>query len=1169
MPEVFNPPLPAGAGQASHWPLRQDSANSLALAQAARRAKGPLLVVCEDTEATDRLLRELRYFLSRHEELPVLSLPDWETLPYENFSPHQDIISQRLGALHRLPSLRRGVIAVPVTGLMLRLPPRAHVAANSLDLLIGQKLPIGELREQLITAGYHAVDTVLDHAEFAVRGSVVDLFPMGGHVPVRIDLFDEEIESLRSFDPETQRTRERLEEVRLLPGREFPMDEAAVSGFRGRFRERFDVDPMRCPVYRDVSDGLASPGLEYYLPLFFDSLYSLFDYLPESTLAVQIGDIHRAGEEFRNEVASRYRDRAHDSLRPILEPDEIFLPVNEALAGLKRYPRIRMTDSAREVFHLRPLPIVAMNPRLPRPMESLAEFLETCQSRVLFCAESPGRRENLRQLLGQIEVLPHPFDHWEEFIEADVAIGITVAPIDRGLWLAGEGLVLITEEMLFGDRVAQRRRRRPSEQHPDLVLKNLSELHLDDAVVHVEHGVGRYRGLATILSDGQHAEFLIIEYARGAKLYVPVADLQLVSRYGGMGESGEDAAPLNVLGTEHWQRAKKKAAEKIRDAAAELLEIHARREAGKGFAYRCDSPDYDRFAAGFPFEETADQQTAIDAVKADLSSSRPMDRLVCGDVGFGKTEVAMRAAFFAVSNGRQAAVLVPTTLLAQQHFENFRDRFSDWPHTVEVLSRFKTAAEQAAILQRVKSGGIDILIGTHSLLTAKIDYSKLGLLIIDEEHRFGVRQKEKLKSLRANVDILTLTATPIPRTLNMALADMRDLSLIVTPPARRLSIRTFVREHEYAIVKEAISRELLRGGQVFYLHNEVRSMERALERLAEIVPQARLAMAHGQMPERQLEKVMADFYQKRYNVLVCSTIIETGIDIPSANTIIIHRADKFGLAQLHQLRGRVGRSHHQAYAYLLIPDRRALRADARKRIEAIETATELGAGFTLASHDLEIRGAGELLGEEQSGHMQKIGFTLYMEMLMDAVRAIREGRMPSSSPEREDAVEINLRIPALIPENYLPDVHTRLIMYQRIASCGGGEELEELQVEMIDRFGLLPRPLKSLLQLQRLKLRCRDFGIRKIDATVSGGRIEFAENAPVDAGALVRLIETEPMNFGLGEANQLRLKAEFLGSGDKPGYIDALLDRIAPRETAKNQQNPAIGQYNTAIARTA
>ena len=613
---------------------------------------------------------------------------------------------------------------------------------------------------------------------------------------------------------------------------------------------------------------------------------------------------------------------------------------------------------------------------------------------------------------------------------------------------------------------------------------------------------------------------------------------------------GETEAPLNTLGTEHWQKAKKKAAEKIRDAAAELLEIHARREAGKGFAYRCDSPEYDRFAAGFPFEETADQQAAIDAVTADMSSPRPMDRLVCGDVGFGKTEVAMRAAFFAAHNGRQTAVLVPTTLLAQQHFENFRDRFSDWPHTVEAISRFRTRAEQKEILARVKSGGIDILIGTHSLLTAKIDYSKLGLLIIDEEHRFGVRQKEKLKSLRASVDILTLTATPIPRTLNMALADMRDLSLIVTPPAKRLSIRTFVREHEDAIVKEAISRELLRGGQVFYLHNEVRSMERALEHLAEILPQARLAMAHGQMPERQLEKVMADFYHKRHNVLVCSTIIETGIDIPSANTIVIRRADKFGLAQLHQLRGRVGRSHHQAYAYLLIPDRRALRADARKRIEAIEAATELGAGFTLASHDLEIRGSGEILGEEQSGHMQKIGFSLYMEMLMDSVRAIREGRMPGSSLEREDAVEINLRIPALIPEDYLPDVNTRLIMYQRMASCRGREDLEELQVEMIDRFGLLPQPLKSMFRLQRLKLRARDFGIRKIDATVSGGRIEFRGNAGVDAAALVGLIQADPLNFGLGGANQLQLKAEFRASKDKPGYIEALLDRISTGETA-------------------
>ena len=1160
MAEILAPPLPENPGAASHWPLREDSANSLALAAAARRAAGPLLVVCVDTEASERLLRELRYFLARHEDVPVLSLPDWETLPYENFSPHQDIVSQRLSALHQLPRLKRGVLVLPVSGLLLRLPPQSHVAANSLDLRVGQRLAVGEFREQLVAAGYNAVETVLDHAEFAVRGSVVDLFPMGSPAPIRIDLFDEEIDTLRSFDPETQRTRERIEAVRLLPGREFPLDEAAVTGFRGRFRERFDVDPMRCPVYRDVSDGLASPGLEYYLPLFFDALQSLFDYLPANTLTVQVGDIHNAGEAFLGEVANRHRERSFDPHRPILRPDEIFLPVNEALAGLKRHPRIRLTESAREVFRLRQLPEVAMNPRLASPLRALRGFLEECGARVLFCAESPGRRENLQQRLGQIGLEPRLFEHFEDFINgesgSDANIGIAVAPIDRGLWLEQAGqagqagqasIVLITEEMLFGNKVAQRRRRRRSQQNPDLVLKNLSELHLDDAVVHVEHGVGRYRGLAAIDTDGLRAEFLTIEYDKGAKLYVPVADLQLVSRYGG---SSEDEAPLNTLGTDHWRRAKKKAAEKIRDAAAELLEIHARREAGKGFAYRCDTLEYDRFAAAFPFEETADQQSAIEAVISDMAAPRPMDRLVCGDVGFGKTEVAMRAAFITVANGRQAAVLVPTTLLAQQHFENFRDRFSDWPHTVEVISRFKTPSEQAEILQRVKSGGIDILIGTHSLLTAKIDYDQLGLLIIDEEHRFGVRQKEKLKSIRASVDILTLTATPIPRTLNMALADMRDLSLIVTPPAKRLSIRTFVREHDAAIVKEAISRELLRGGQVFYLHNEVRSMERTLAQIEELLPQARPAMAHGQMPERQLEKVMADFYHKRHNVLVCSTIIETGIDIPSANTIIIRRADQFGLAQLHQLRGRVGRSHHQAYAYLLIPDRRGLRADARKRIEAIESATELGAGFTLASHDLEIRGAGELLGEEQSGHMQKIGYTLYMEMLLDAVKAIREGRMPSSSPEREDTVEINLRIPALIPEDYLPDVHTRLILYKRIASCRDSDELDELQVEMIDRFGLLPAPLKSMFRLGGIKLRARHFGIRKIDATVAGGRIEFAENTQVDPGALVRLVETEPMNFGFGGANQLQLKAGFLAAKDKLDYIDTLLDRIAASDSA-------------------
>jgi len=1141
MAEIFHPSLPTSAGIAQYWPIRGDSANSLALAAAARQGAGPLLVVCEDAESVDRLTRELRYFLSRNPEIPVLGLPDWEILPYENFSPHQDIVSERLASLQQLPGLTRGILVLPVASLLLRLPPASHVATSSLDLRLGQSLSIERLRGQLADAGYVAVETVLDPAEFAVRGSVVDLFPMGSKTPVRIELFDDEIETLRTFDPATQRTQQQLREIRPLPGREYPLDEAAISAFRDRFQERFDVNPRQCPIYRDVSDGIASPGLEYYLPLFFDESHSLFDYLPEQTLAVQVGNIHQAGEAFLREVANHHRNRAHDWRRPILAPDEIFLQVSEALAALKRYRRIRLTDSARQVFRLRQLPDIALNPKSPAPWQALLEFLGDCEARVLFCAESPGRRESLQQQLNRVGVWPKSFDHWEDFIEADAACGITVAPIDRGLWLEDEGLVRITEEVLFGNRVAQRRRRRPPQGHPDVVLNKLAELHLDDAMGHIEHGVGRERGLTTFGSEGEDAEFLNIEYAGQAKLYVPVDDLHLVSRYGG---ASLEEAPLHSLGNDQWQRAKRKAAEQIRDTAAELLEIHARREAGQGVAYSCEIPEYERFAAAFPFEETADQQTAIDAVLADMASPRPMDRLICGDVGFGKTEVAMRAAFIAVQNGCQTAVLAPTTLLAQQHFENFRDRFSDWPFIVEVLSRFKTAAEQKQVLERVRSGGVDILIGTHSLLGSRISYARLGLLIVDEEHRFGVRQKERLKSLRASVDILTLTATPIPRTLNMALAEMRDLSLIVTPPAKRLSIRTFVREHEETIVKEAISRELLRGGQVFYVHNEVRSMERVLAQLGKIAPQARLAMAHGQMPERQLEKVMADFYHKRYNVLICSTIIETGIDIPSANTIIINRADKFGLAQLHQLRGRVGRSHHQAYAYLLIPDRRALAADARKRIEAIETTTELGAGFALASHDLEIRGAGELLGEEQSGHLQKIGYALYMDLLMDSVRAIREGRMPGGALEREDAVEINLRIPALIPEQYLPDAHTRLVLYKRIASCQSKEEFHELQVEMIDRFGLLPAALRSLFRLSELKLLARQLGIGKIEANASGGRIEFLDDARIDVTAVAQLVQSEPHNFGLGGTSQLQLKKAFREADDKLGYIEALLGRI-------------------------
>lgn len=1143
MTSIFSPRLPTEGYNTHYWQGLSGSAESLALVQASTQAEGPILLICDDNESVERYIREINYFSSALHACKVCALPDWETLPYDNFSPHQDIISDRLAALSSLPRMERGIVVTSVSSLMHLLPPRQYIDANSLDLTTGQKRTITDLREQMVIAGYQHVTSVMEHGEFAVRGSIVDIFPMGTALPLRIDLFDDEIDSIRRFDPETQRSASKLERIRLLPGREFPLDESGVLQFRKRFRERFDVDTRQCPIYKDVSDGIASPGLEYYLDVFFEKLDSLFDFLPDSATICKAGNLRQAGEKFWADVSSRYEDRRFDRYRPILPPKQVFIPVDELFGKLKPYRQVQLKAHPQAIsFASEPLPEMASKSNAATPLSTVKQFVDSQPGRILFTAESAGRREALLKLLKQVDLKPVVFDHWQTYLSSEEILGITIAQIDRGLWLTDDKLLIITEAQIFRDRVAQRRRRKRAQSNTEFIIKNLTELHVDDAVVHLEHGVGRYRGLQTISTDGQTTEFLTLEYANQAKLYVPVSALHLISRYSG---SDQDTAPLNTLGTEQWQKTKRKAAEKIHDVAAELLEIYAAREARQGFEYSTSLDEYQKFAASFPFEETIDQETAIAAVMQDMGSKRPMDRLVCGDVGFGKTEVAMRAAFIAVTNNKQVILLVPTTLLAQQHFETFSDRFADWPVKIDVLSRFKSTAEQNAVVQKVKAGQVDILIGTHKLLHADINYSKLGLLIIDEEHRFGVRQKEKLKALRTNVDILALTATPIPRTLNMALASVRDLSLIVTPPAKRLSVKTFVREAQDSVIMEAISRELLRGGQVFYLHNEVKSIERASDYLRELIPQARICIAHGQMPERELEKVMANFYHKRHNILVCSTIIETGIDIPSANTIIINRADKFGLAQLHQLRGRVGRSHHQAYAYLLLPPKVRLQTDAQKRIEAIQAATNLGAGFTLASHDLEIRGAGELLGDDQSGHMQKIGFALYSEMLDEAVSAIRSGKIPNIEAFSDLTLEVNLRIPALIPEEYLPDVHTRLIMYKRIASAKSNEELEDLQAEMIDRFGLLPQPLSFLFQQTQLRLKATTFGIKKINANVTSGRIEFGQHTDVDPFCLVQMIQKDPQIFKLSSANQLHFYYDFSEPEEKIRFIGDILDTLA------------------------
>jgi len=1140
----FTPPKKAGdlrrvgsvLGAASGWFIEQVS----------QASEAPILILCNDSESASRLRREIRFFAG--DQLPVLLFPDWETLAYDSFSPHQDIVSQRLETLYRLQAMRRGVLVVPVATAMQRIAPKGFVGGNVFWLEAGQRLDPDQMRAQLIDAGYALVDTVYEHGEFAVRGAIIDLYPMGSSLPLRIDLFDDEIDTLRSFDPETQRSIEQVERVRILPAREHPFHKEAIDQFKSRWRQRFDVDYGQCSIYQDVSSGLAPAGIEYYLPLFFEHCATLFDYLPKETLIVQHAGMHAAAKAFETSVRNRFEERQGDITRPILSPEELFLAADTLASELKKWPSIRISPEAEEIKPGRDNLSTEQPPNLStaataaEPLRPLADLISQSQDPVLICAESAGRREALLTQLLMMDIRPKLFDSWQSFTKDPASISICVAPLERGLHLPGK-FQLISEAQLFGNQVFQRRRRDKAKTDADQAVKHLSELTIGNPVVHLEHGVGRYLGLQTIDIDNSPTEFLTLEYAKGSKLYVPVGSLHLISRYSG---ASDESAPLNRLGTEQWSKARRKAAEKVRDAAAELLDIYARRAARVGYQYEIDDALYDQFSRGFPFEETPDQYMAIEAVRRDMQSPQPMDRLVCGDVGFGKTEVAMRAAFIAAQAGKQVVVLVPTTLLAQQHFENFSDRFADWPVKVELISRFRSGKQQDAILEQVKKGQVDILIGTHKLIQGNIEFPDLGLLIIDEEHRFGVQQKERLKSLRSEVDILTLTATPIPRTLNMAMSGMRDLSIIATPPARRLSVKTFVREHDTPLIKEAILRELLRGGQVYLLHNEVKTIEETAAKIREMIPEARVGIGHGQMRERELEQVMSDFYHKRFNLLVCTTIIETGIDVPNANTIIIDRADKFGLAQLHQLRGRVGRSHHQAYAYLMTPPTKSMTKDALKRLEAIEEASTLGAGFTLATHDLEIRGAGELLGEDQSGQMQTIGFSLYMEMLEQAVEAIREGKTPNLDKPLRGGCEINLRVPALIPEDYLPDVHNRLILYKRISSARSNEELRELQVEMIDRFGLLPLAVQNLMRQTSIKLQAQMLGIDKIDVGAEAGRLEFGEETDVDPFTLVKLVQTQPKVYKLDGATALKFYHSMAQAETRFQTLESLLSRLEP-----------------------
>ncbi|WP_286071380.1 transcription-repair coupling factor [Stenotrophomonas sp. 57] len=1145
------PPLPR-AGQLRAWWRAPASPTALAwyLAQAARAHDAPLLVIARDNHGANQLEADLHTLLGGDPALPVVAFPDWETLPYDRFSPHPDIISQRLSALHRLPTLKRGLVIVPVQTLLQQLAPRSYVIGGSFDLKVGQRLDLEAEKRRLESAGYRNVPQVMDPGDFAVRGGLLDVFPMGADEPLRVELLDEDIDSIRAFDPESQRSLDKVEAVHMLPGREVPMDEASIARVLATLRERFDVDTRRSALYQDLKSGLAPAGVEYYLPLFFERTATLFDYLPDGSLPVVCAGAGEAAEAFWAQTGERYEQRRHDVERPLLPPSALYLSPELLRERLNDAPRIEVwaADHARiaDAHPLgdQPLPPLPVAARDAPAGDALKSFLGHYPGRVLIAADSPGRREALLEVLQAAELKPPVVADLPAFLADDARFAIAVAPLEDGFALDDPRIAVLTERQLFPERAGSTRRTRRAGREPEAIIRDLGELTEGAPIVHEDHGVGRYRGLIAMDVGGMPGEFLEIEYAKGDRLYVPVAQLHLISRYSG---ASAETAPLHSLGGEQWSKAKRKAAEKVRDVAAELLEIQARRQARAGLALQVDRAMYEPFAAGFPFEETPDQLAAIDATLRDLASSQPMDRVVCGDVGFGKTEVAVRAAFAAASAGKQVAVLVPTTLLAEQHYRNFRDRFADYPLKVEVLSRFKTTKEIKAELEKVAAGTIDVIVGTHRLLQPDVKFKDLGMVIVDEEQRFGVRQKEALKALRANVHLLTLTATPIPRTLNMAMAGLRDLSIIATPPPNRLAVQTFITQWDNALLREAFQRELARGGQLYFLHNDVESIGRMQRDLFELVPEARIGIAHGQMPERELEKVMLDFQKQRFNVLLSTTIIESGIDIPNANTIIINRADRFGLAQLHQLRGRVGRSHHRAYAYLITPDRRAITPDAEKRLEAIASMDELGAGFTLATHDLEIRGAGELLGEDQSGQMAEVGFSLYTELLERAVRSIKQGKLPDlDAGEEVRGAEVELHVPALIPEDYLPDVHTRLTLYKRISSARDSDALRELQVEMIDRFGLLPDAAKHLFAIAELKLKANTLGIRKLDLGENGGRIVFESKPNIDPMAVIQLIQKQPNLYAMEGPDKLRIKHPLPLPEDRFNAARALLTTLAP-----------------------
>jgi transcription-repair coupling factor (superfamily II helicase) len=1204
----INPLRPTLTAQSNqHWGNLYGSSPGLVISRAARKA--PLIVITPDSISAQRLAEDIQFYAGA--DLPLLHFPDWETLPYDVFSPHQDIISNRLTTLYHLPNMEYGVLVLPVSVLMHRLAPTDYVRSESLLITTGQDSE--NLHDKLKRSGYRRVEQVVEHGEFSARGQILDVFPMGSDLPYRINLLDEKVNNICHFDQETQRSQktvfedkdflqQTLASIRLLPAREFPLNEESIQLFRNQWRTEFGGNPIQCSTYQDICSALAPAGVEYYLPLFFKETQTLFDYLPTKSVIITLEGVLGQAEQFWREVGERYERLCHNIMRPILPPDKLFLQANQVFASFKPFPHINLnqdeTDKSGSVnFSTSPPPSLLVDARASQPLSAFKDFLGAFQGRILIAAETMGRRESVLELFKKYELKPTVVENWQAFLQSDAPLCLTVAPLEQGLLLekiplksplkkeekkggkensqislfqkeaisqfeaeAEHGrekggiekggiekgrenewgissLAVISETQLFGERVAQRRLRKKTLQ--DAIVRDLTELNIGAPVVHEDHGVGRYQGLISLEIGGIEAEFLQLEYAKQDKLYVPVSSLHLINRFTGM---NPEKAPLHRLGTGQWEKAKRKANQKATDVAVELLDIYAKRAAQEGHIFKIDQNDYQRFAQAFPFEETPDQQEAIKAVFEDMVSNSPMDRLICGDVGFGKTEVAMRAAFIAAFDGKQVAMLVPTTLLAQQHYQTFQDRFADDPIRVEQLSRFISPKQQKEISKAVADGKVDIIIGTHTLLNKTFKFNNLGLVIIDEEHRFGVKQKDKFKSLRSEVDILTLTATPIPRSLNMALSDLRDLSIIATPPLGRLAVKTFIKEWQDVIIIEAILRELKRGGQVYFIHNEIDSINRMAQKVENLVPEARVQVAYGKMRESQLEHIMQDFYHRRFNVLVSTTIIETGIDIPTANTIIINRADKLGLAQLYQLRGRVGRSHHLAYAYLIIPPRKTMNEEAQKRINAIESLEELGMGFTLATHDLEIRGGGELLGSEQSGHIQEIGYNLYTELLERAVNALKSGQQLDHPLSLN--TEINLHAPALLPSSYLPDVHTRLIMYKRIANAPELQTLNEIQVEIIDRFGVMPNSAKALISITELKIMAAKLGIRKIDFGEQGGTILFDENTAIDPQQIITLIQSNPARYQLEGEKKLHLSLELPEFSARCEFLETVLNQL-------------------------